>query len=78
MTQSNPDSGKATPPSKEGAADRKAVAAETLRAANSGQDDKGGPARGVRARFARQSDQAPPASLDRPWDNLHPERIWPD
>lgn len=29
-------------------------------------------------RFAEQSDQAPPASLDRPWDNLHPKRIWPD
>ena len=28
--------------------------------------------------FARQSDQSPPASLDRPWVNLHPERIWPD
>jgi hypothetical protein len=30
------------------------------------------------ARFARQSDQSPPASLDQPWVNLHPERIWPD
>lgn len=30
------------------------------------------------SRFARQSDQSPPASLDRPWANLHPERIWPD
>ncbi|PZP64490.1 MAG: hypothetical protein DI596_01865 [Azospira oryzae] len=29
-------------------------------------------------RFARQSDQSPPPSLDQPWDNLHPERIWPD
>jgi hypothetical protein len=39
----------------------------------------GSPSRVVsRARFARQSDQSPPASLDRPWDNLHPERIWPD
>jgi len=28
--------------------------------------------------FARQSDQSPPASLDRPWANLHPARIWPD
>lgn len=28
--------------------------------------------------FARQADQSPPASLDRPWDNLHPARIWPD
>ena len=27
---------------------------------------------------ARQSDQAPPPSLDHPWENLHPERIWPD
>lgn len=37
------------------------------------------PARVVSSmRFARQSDQSPPASLDRPWDNLHPERIWPD
>jgi hypothetical protein len=30
------------------------------------------------AKFAQQSDQSPPASLDRPWDNLHPARIWPD
>lgn len=31
------------------------------------------------ARFARQNDQAPsPRSLDRPWENLHPQRIWPD
>lgn len=30
------------------------------------------------SRVARQSDQSPPASLDRPWDNLHPARIWPD
>lgn len=29
-------------------------------------------------RFARQADQSPRASLDCPWDNLHPERIWPD
>lgn len=29
-------------------------------------------------RFADQSDQAPRASLDRPWENLHPKRIWPD
>lgn len=29
-------------------------------------------------RFAEQGDQAPPASLDRPWENLHPRRIWPD
>lgn len=28
--------------------------------------------------YARQIDQSPAASLDRPWDNLHPERIWPD
>ena len=28
--------------------------------------------------FAKQSDQLPTASLDRPWDNLHPARIWPD
>jgi len=30
------------------------------------------------ATFAKQSDQSPPASLDRPWENLHPARIWPD
>jgi len=30
------------------------------------------------ANFAQQSDQSPPESLDRPWDNLHPARIWPD
>ena len=35
------------------------------------------PLPGVR-RGARQSDQAPPPSLDQPWKNLHPERIWPD
>lgn len=35
------------------------------------------PLSGVR-RGARQSDQAPPPSLDHPWENLHPERIWPD
>lgn len=29
-------------------------------------------------RFAGQDDQAPPASLDSPWRNLHPKRIWPD
>ena len=29
-------------------------------------------------RFAEQGDQAPPASLDSPWKNLHPKRIWPD
>lgn len=29
-------------------------------------------------RFADQTDQAPRASLDRPWENLHPKRIWPD
>ena len=29
-------------------------------------------------RFADQGDQTPPASLDRPWENLHPKRIWPD
>lgn len=29
-------------------------------------------------RFAEQGDQTPPASLDRPWENLHPKRIWPD
>ena len=29
-------------------------------------------------RFADQTDQAPQASLDRPWANLHPKRIWPD
>lgn len=30
------------------------------------------------SRFAQQSDQSPPASLDKPWENLHPQRIWPD
>lgn len=34
--------------------------------------------RAAARRFAEQGDQAPPASLDRPWDNLHPKRIWPD
>lgn len=27
---------------------------------------------------ADQSDQPPVPSLDHPWENLHPERIWPD
>jgi hypothetical protein len=27
---------------------------------------------------ARQAGQSPRACLDRPWENLHPERIWPD
>lgn len=31
-----------------------------------------------RTRFARQADQSPPTNLDRPWDDLHPKRIWPD
>lgn len=35
-------------------------------------------ARAGARRFAEQGDQAPPASLDRPWENLHPKRIWPD
>ncbi len=26
----------------------------------------------------RQASQPPRACLDRPWENLHPERIWPD
>ncbi len=30
------------------------------------------------SRFAQQNDQSPPASLDQPWENLHPQRIWPD
>lgn len=29
-------------------------------------------------RVARQADLVPPVSPDDPWDNLHPERIWPD
>ena len=29
-------------------------------------------------KFARQANQSPPASLDDPWKNLHPQRIWPD
>ncbi|MEW6354054.1 MAG: hypothetical protein AB1469_07145 [Pseudomonadota bacterium] len=27
---------------------------------------------------ARQTDQAPPADSGDPWQNLYPERIWPD
>lgn len=26
----------------------------------------------------RQSDQTPVPNLDHPWENLHPDRIWPD
>ncbi len=29
-------------------------------------------------KFAAQDDQAPKSSLDNPWDNLYPDRIWPD
>jgi hypothetical protein len=29
-------------------------------------------------RFARNDDELPPPSLDDPWGNLHPARIWPD
>ena len=41
------------------------------------QPERARPLPGVR-RGARQSDQAPLPSLDQPWENLHPERIWPD
>ncbi len=27
---------------------------------------------------ARPADLSPSPTLDRPWDNLHPQRIWPD
>lgn len=27
---------------------------------------------------AGQSDQTPVPNLDHPWDDLHPDRIWPD
>jgi hypothetical protein len=29
-------------------------------------------------KFASQADQAPKPSLDSPWENLYPSRIWPD
>lgn len=29
-------------------------------------------------RVARQADRPPPVNSDDPWENLHPERIWPD
>lgn len=29
-------------------------------------------------RVARQADRSPSVISDNPWDNLHPERIWPD
>ena len=29
-------------------------------------------------KITRQSDQSPPPNSDSPWENLHPERIWPD
>ena len=51
-------------------ADRAANQAARQRAENPGAESG--------SRFAEQGDQAPPASLDRPWDNLHPKRIWPD
>ena len=30
------------------------------------------------SRAARQADLSPSPTLDRPWDNLHPQRVWPD
>ena len=35
------------------------------------------PSPGV-ASGARPSEQTPVPNLDHPWENLHPERIWPD
>ena len=35
------------------------------------------PSPGV-ASAARPSEQTPLPNLDHPWENLHPERIWPD
>ena len=49
-----------------------------LAAQATGQGDDAASAEQRPGRFADQSDQAPPASLDRPWENLHPKRIWPD
>ena len=42
---------------------------------------KSAPAPAARApakRSAAQDDQVPAGTLDHPWDNLHPRRIWPD
>ena len=30
------------------------------------------------SRAARPANLSPSPTLDRPWDNLHPQRIWPD
>ncbi len=29
-------------------------------------------------KITRQSDRYPPPNSDSPWENLHPEHIWPD
>lgn len=52
----------------ETAADTKSAAASKSAAAKSANTGK----------FAAQDDQAPKPSLDNPWDNLYPARIWPD
>lgn len=73
------------PAEKETAGGPIAASSGMVREAALGTDDlsgKGGsnapaPRPGTK-RFAEQDDQAPPASLDSPWKNLHPKRIWPD
>ena len=32
----------------------------------------------VTTRVAHEADRSPPVNPDDPWENLHPERIWPD
>lgn len=76
-----PASGPTTPaaPTPAGSAPSSAPTAASNVAvqSNSGGLPGARPAPGGR-RFADQGDQTPPASLDRPWENLHPKRIWPD
>ena len=60
-------------------AQRPAMKPKTVKAKKTSSPARRAPAAAARSqRFARQSDQSPPLSLDRPWANLHPERIWPD
>ena len=62
-----------------GEGDRKQKSAQ---AARGGEQPKRQPASGKAQRrgrrTARNEDQVPPPSLDDPWGNLYPERIWPD
>lgn len=55
-----------------------AAASNVAQQAHTPRDAGARPRQSAGRRFAEQGDQTPPASLDRPWENLHPKRIWPD